>query len=144
MAATCTIAVMFTHSPSVALALLSFIYGGLTLQQPIMFAVCLDVGGPYAGAMVGAMNMSSQLGGFLGSLVFGYLVVADGQLQRRVHPDGGPAAAGDLALVTHRPDRITHRRNRACRAGSVVDGGLSGGFLLRGNFGGPFERRGRF
>ncbi|MGC2612930.1 MAG: MFS transporter [Terracidiphilus sp.] len=78
VAATCTIAVMFTHSPSVALALLSFIYGGLTLQQPIMFAVCLDVGGPYAGAMVGAMNMFSQLGGFLGSLVFGYLVARTG------------------------------------------------------------------
>jgi MFS family permease len=57
-----------------ALALLSLTYGAITLQQPIMFAVCLDVGGAYAGAMVGAVNMSSQIGGFIGSLVFGYLV----------------------------------------------------------------------
>ena len=46
----------------------------ITLQQPIMFAVCLDVGGAYTGAMVGAMNMSSQLGGFIGSVAFGYIV----------------------------------------------------------------------
>jgi predicted MFS family arabinose efflux permease len=43
-----------------------------------MFAVCLDIGGLYAGAMVGAMNMASQLGGFLGSVVFGYLVARTG------------------------------------------------------------------
>jgi MFS transporter, ACS family, glucarate transporter len=74
----CTIAVMFTHSPTVALAFLSLTYGAITLQQPIMFAVCLDIGGLYAGAMVGAMNMASQLGGFLGSLAFGYLVAHTG------------------------------------------------------------------
>jgi len=78
VAAACTIAVMFTHSPTVALALLSLTYGAITLQQPIMFAVCLDIGGFYAGAMVGAMNMASQLGGFLGSVVFGYLVARTG------------------------------------------------------------------
>jgi len=78
VAAACTIAVMFTHSPTVALALLSLTYGAITLQQPIMFAVCLDIGGLFAGAMVGAMNMASQLGGFLGSLVFGYLVARTG------------------------------------------------------------------
>jgi ACS family glucarate transporter-like MFS transporter len=78
LAATCTFAVMFTHSPAVALALLSLTYGAITLQQPIMFAVCLDIGGSYAGAMVGAMNMASQLGGFGGSVVFGYLVARTG------------------------------------------------------------------
>jgi predicted MFS family arabinose efflux permease len=78
VSATCTIAVMFTHNPAVALALLSLIYGGITLQQPIMFAACLDIGGSYAGAMVGAMNTASQLGGFAGSVIFGYLVARTG------------------------------------------------------------------
>lgn len=78
VASACTIAVMFTRSPSASLALLSLTYGAITLQQPIMFAVCLDVGGAYAGAMVGAMNMSSQIGGFIGSLIFGYLVAHTG------------------------------------------------------------------
>jgi ACS family D-galactonate transporter-like MFS transporter len=43
-----------------------------------MFAVCLDIGGFYAGAMVGVMNTASQLGGFLGAVVFGYLVARTG------------------------------------------------------------------
>jgi MFS family permease len=78
LAAACTTAVMFTHSPAVALALLTLTYSGITLQQPIMFAVCLDIGGSYAGAIVGVMNTASQLGGFLGALVFGYLVARTG------------------------------------------------------------------
>jgi MFS transporter, ACS family, glucarate transporter len=43
-----------------------------------MFAVCLDVGGKHAGAMVGAMNTASQIGSFLSSLVFGYIVGRSG------------------------------------------------------------------
>jgi MFS transporter, ACS family, glucarate transporter len=49
-----------------------------SLQQPIRFAVCLDIGGFYAGAMIGAMNMASQLGGFLGSVIFKYLLARTG------------------------------------------------------------------
>jgi len=72
--AMCTIAVMFTEQRLVTLILLSLIYGGITFQQPTMFAVCLDIGGEYAGAVVGFMNTASQLGSFVSSLVFGYLV----------------------------------------------------------------------
>jgi ACS family glucarate transporter-like MFS transporter len=74
IAGLCAIAVMFTHDRLGAMILLSMIYGGITFQQPIMFAVCLDIGGAYAGAMVGAMNTASQIGSFLSSLIFGYLV----------------------------------------------------------------------
>jgi MFS family permease len=70
----CTIAVMFTQGQLAAMILLSVIYAGITFQQPIMFAVCLDIGGDYAGAMVGAMNTASQVGSLLSSLIFGYLV----------------------------------------------------------------------
>jgi predicted MFS family arabinose efflux permease len=70
----CTIAVMFTQQWLGALILLSLVYGGITFQQPTMFAVCLDIGGEYAGAVVGAMNTAGQLGSFLSSLAFGYLV----------------------------------------------------------------------
>ena len=58
--------------------LLSLVYGGITFQQPIMFAVCLDIGGAYAGAMVGAMNTAAQIGSFISSLAFGYLVARYG------------------------------------------------------------------
>ena len=74
IAALCTVAVMFTRHQLGAMILLSLVYGGITFQQPIMFAVCLDIGGAYAGAMVGAMNTASQIGSLVSSLVFGYLV----------------------------------------------------------------------
>ena len=74
IAGLCAIAVMFTVQPMLALVLLSIVYAGITFQQPIMFAVCLDVGGEYAGAIVGAMNTAAQIGSFLSSLLFGYIV----------------------------------------------------------------------
>jgi MFS transporter, ACS family, glucarate transporter len=78
IAAVCTVAVLFTRSQLGAMILLSLIYAGITFQQPIMFAVCLDIGGAYAGAMVGVMNTASQIGSFLSSLAFGYLVARTG------------------------------------------------------------------
>ena len=70
----CAIAVILTQSQIGAMILLTLVYAGITFQQPIMFAVCLDIGGPYAGAMVGAMNTSAQVGAFASSLTFGFLV----------------------------------------------------------------------
>jgi MFS transporter, ACS family, glucarate transporter len=74
IAAPCTVAVMFAHQWAWVLVLLSVVYGGITFQQPIMFAVCLDIGGEHAGEVVGAMNTSAQIGSLVSSLVFGYLV----------------------------------------------------------------------
>jgi ACS family glucarate transporter-like MFS transporter len=74
VSAVCVVAVMVTDQWLVALVLLSLIYGGITFQQPTMFAVCLDIGGESAGAVVGAMNTAAQLGSFVSSLAFGYLV----------------------------------------------------------------------
>ena len=74
ISALCTIAVMLTQNQLGAMLLLTVVYAGITFQQPIMFAVCLDIGGPYAGAMVGAMNTSAQIGAFASSVTFGYLV----------------------------------------------------------------------
>lgn len=74
VACVCIIAVFFTHSPYAALALLCVAYGGITFQQPIMFAVCLDIGGAYSGTIVGCMNSASGVAGFVASLAFGYIV----------------------------------------------------------------------
>jgi predicted MFS family arabinose efflux permease len=78
LSAICAVAVMFTHSQLGAMVLLSLMYAGVTFQQPVMFAVCLDIGGDYAGAIVGAMNTAAQAGSFLSSLAFGYLVAQFG------------------------------------------------------------------
>ena len=78
LAAVSAIAVMFAGSQIAVLTLLSLTYAGITFQQPIIFAVCLDIGGDYAGATVGAMNMASQAGGFLASLAYGYILARTG------------------------------------------------------------------
>jgi sugar phosphate permease len=78
ISAIATVALMVTHSQMGAIVLLCVIYGGITIQQPIMFAVCLDIGGPFAGATTGAMNTAAQVGGLISTVAFGYLVQRSG------------------------------------------------------------------
>lgn len=87
-AAVCTLAVPFTHNWLAALILLSLVYAGVTFQQPTMFAICLDIGGEYAGAVVGAWNTASQAGAFTASLVFGFLVDRFGNYDLPFYPMG--------------------------------------------------------
>ncbi|MEZ5355831.1 MAG: MFS transporter [Bryobacteraceae bacterium] len=58
----------------VAVALLTLGFGVMDLMLPSAWAICLDVSGPHAGAVTGAMNTAGQLGGFLCTVVFGYVV----------------------------------------------------------------------
>ena len=73
-AALLTIAVPLSDHWLLVLILLSLIYGGITFQQPTMFAVALDIGGKYAGAVTGAVNTAAQIGSLVSSVLFGYLV----------------------------------------------------------------------
>jgi sugar phosphate permease len=74
LAGAAIVGVILTPSPHVALALLSLAMGAITFQQPIAFAVCLDIGGPIAGAITGVFNTASGAAGFVGAIAFGYLV----------------------------------------------------------------------
>jgi len=69
-----TLAAMVTPQPLVTIVLLSLVYGAITFQQSGVFGVCLDLGGRNAGAIVGLMNTSAQVGGFVSSIAFGYIV----------------------------------------------------------------------
>ncbi|HYL35948.1 MAG TPA: MFS transporter [Bryobacteraceae bacterium] len=69
-----TLATMITRQHILTVVLLSIVYGGITFQQSGAFGVCLDIGHEHAGAMVGLMNTSSQVGGLLFSVAYGYIV----------------------------------------------------------------------
>jgi len=69
-----TIAAMLTGHQLLTVVLLSLVYGAITFQQSGAFGVCLDIGGQHAGSMVGLMNTSAQIGGFLSSVAYGYIV----------------------------------------------------------------------
>ncbi|HYZ83501.1 MAG TPA: MFS transporter [Bryobacteraceae bacterium] len=74
LAALCLFATAATTNKYAAVAFLTLGYGTLDLMLPVSWAVCLDVGRRYAGAVTGAMNMSGQIGSFISSVAFGYMV----------------------------------------------------------------------
>jgi ACS family glucarate transporter-like MFS transporter len=73
-----TVAAMLTQDPVLTIVCLSLVYGAITFQQAGVFGVCLDIGGRHAGAMVGLMNCVAQVGGFIGSVGYGYIVERTG------------------------------------------------------------------
>lgn len=69
-----TLATMITRQQIPTVVLLAIVYGAITFQQSGVFGVCLDIGHEHAGAMVGLINTSSQVGGLLSSVAYGYIV----------------------------------------------------------------------
>jgi sugar phosphate permease len=74
VAAAFTVAAMLTHAQALTVVFLALTYGAITFQQSGVFGVCLDIAGARAGAIVGLMNTSAQVGGLAGSVLFGYIV----------------------------------------------------------------------
>ena len=64
----------FTGDRYLAVALLTLGYFSMDCMLPPSWAVCTDVGGKYAGAVSGTMNMAGQFGSFMSSVAFGKLV----------------------------------------------------------------------
>ncbi len=65
-----------TPNRIVAVTTLTLGYGCLDTMLPSAWAVCLDVGEHNAGAVSACMNMSGQLGSFLSSVTYGYVIGA--------------------------------------------------------------------
>lgn len=69
-----TLAAMLTAHQLLTVVWLSLAYGAITFQQSGVFGVCLDLGRRHAGAVVGLMNTSAQVGGLISSVSYGYIV----------------------------------------------------------------------
>ena len=67
-------AAVLSSSRYASVALLALCYGGITFQQPTVFATCTDIGKRSAGAVAGCINMAAGLGGLASSLLYGYLI----------------------------------------------------------------------
>jgi predicted MFS family arabinose efflux permease len=63
-----------TTGKAVGVIALTLGYGAMDGMLPASWANCLDVGGPYGGAVSGVMNSVVQVGGFLSTVLFGYLM----------------------------------------------------------------------
>lgn len=74
LAALLLIATALTPGKIVAIGLLTAGFGIMDLMLPSAWALCLDIGGAQAGSVTGAMNSAGQFGGFLCTILFGYIV----------------------------------------------------------------------
>jgi MFS transporter, ACS family, glucarate transporter len=60
--------------PLLAVAAIALVAFGNDVQLPGAWTACMDVGGRYVGTLSGTMNMMGNIGGFLSSIVTGYIV----------------------------------------------------------------------
>jgi MFS family permease len=72
------LAAIFVPNAYASLICLALAYGGVGFIQPTAFAVSIDLAPRSAGSVAGAMNTAAQAGGFVSSVVFGYLVKLTG------------------------------------------------------------------
>jgi MFS family permease len=72
-----------------AIIFLSLGYFSMDMMLPVAWAVCMDVGRRYAGVVSGSMNMAGQVGSFLSSVAFGYLVKFFGNYDLPLFPFSG-------------------------------------------------------
>lgn len=73
-AACLLVATGLSSGKTAVIVLLALGFGVMDLMLPTAWAICLDIGGHHAGAVTGAMNTAGQAGGFLCTIVFGYVV----------------------------------------------------------------------
>ncbi len=62
------------HGKVAVVALSSLGFGMMDLMLPAAWALCLAIGGSASGAATGLMNTAGQAGGFLCTVLFGYIV----------------------------------------------------------------------
>lgn len=82
------LATTLTQDKVASVLLLALGYAGSDFMLPVAWAVCLDVGRKYAGAVTGAMNTAGQIGSFATSVTFGYLVSYFGSYDAPLIPMG--------------------------------------------------------
>jgi MFS transporter, ACS family, glucarate transporter len=99
VAAAFTVAAMLTHHQFLTVVFLALTYGAITFQQSGVFGVCLDIGGSRAGAVVGLMNTTAQIGGLTGSVLYGYIVDRTGSYDAPFVPMAVLLLAGAVLWV---------------------------------------------
>lgn len=71
-------AMAVVHGKMAVVVLSSLGFGVMDLMLPAAWAMCLTIGGRFSGTATGMMNTAGQAGGFLCTVLFGYIVHATG------------------------------------------------------------------
>jgi ACS family glucarate transporter-like MFS transporter len=72
------VAMALFHGKFAVVVLSSIGFGVMDLMLPSAWALCVSIGGRWSGTATGAMNTAGQAGGFLGTVLFGYIVQRTG------------------------------------------------------------------
>lgn len=99
------LATALTPGKTAAVVLLSLGLGVIDCMLPSAWAICLDLGGNHAGALAGAMNSAGQLGGFLCTVLFGYLTRANGSYDAPLLAIAGMVAVSAVLFLGLDPTR---------------------------------------
>jgi predicted MFS family arabinose efflux permease len=99
LAAVFLTATIGTNDKGLTIAFLALAYGCSDFALPIAWAVCLDVGREHVGVVTGSMNMAGQVGSFLTTVLFGYIVTAYGSYNAPLVPIAIMSLVGALAWL---------------------------------------------
>jgi ACS family glucarate transporter-like MFS transporter len=86
ISAVCLSLTIFVAGKYATLALLALSYCGITFAQASCWAVCMDVGAHFAGAVSAVRNTAAQLGATISSVVFGYMAKSAGSYDTALIP----------------------------------------------------------
>jgi MFS transporter, ACS family, glucarate transporter len=93
------VSMTLTRDHTAIVLLSAFGFGIADLMLPAAWAICLDMGRSHAGAVTGVMNTAGQFGGFVCSVLFGYVVKATGNYQAPVWMVAAMVMAGALIFT---------------------------------------------
>ncbi len=103
--AACLIAMTMTRNHAAIVVLSSLGFGVADVMLPATWAMCLDIGGEHAGVVTGIMNTAGQLGGFVCSVLFGYVVAATASYQLPLWGVAGMVTIAALLFLRIDPTR---------------------------------------
>jgi ACS family glucarate transporter-like MFS transporter len=107
------VAMTLTHNKTAIVILSSLGFGVADLMLPVAWAICLDIGCDYAGAVTGAMNTAGQLGGFVCSVAFGYIVQATGSYSIPIWIIAGLVLTAAILFTRIDPTQVLHAEAEA-------------------------------
>jgi MFS transporter, ACS family, glucarate transporter len=99
------VSMTLTPNKSAIVVLSTLGFGVADLMLPAAWAVCLDVGHRYAGVVTATMNSAGQLGGFVCSVLFGYMVQAWGNYYQPLWLVAGMVMVAALLFTRIDPTR---------------------------------------
>ena len=98
-------AMALTRNHTAIVILSSLGFGIADLMLPVAWAVCLDIGRDHAGVVTGVMNTAGQFGGFVCSVLFGYVVQATNNYNAPVWVVAAMVMAGAILFSRIDPTR---------------------------------------